>query len=73
MRMDLTPVQLELLVRLLRGPLTFSGAEADEERLAMLQLLISGLVLQDPNQARDAAIRWRITTAGSAAIRSAKA
>jgi hypothetical protein len=73
MRVDLTLAQLQLLTRLQRGSLTFTGAETDDERLAMLQLLIAGLVAQDPDQARDAAIKWCITIAGRAAIRSAQA
>jgi hypothetical protein len=73
MHVNLTPAQLQLLTCLQRSPLTFTGSETDDERLAILQLLIAGLVAQDLDQARDAAIRWRITTAGSAAIQSAKA
>ena len=70
MRMDLSPAQISLLQRLQRGPITFSGAELDDDRLAMLQLYIAGLVAQVSRQATDNPIKWCIAPLGSKTLRS---
>lgn len=70
MRMDLSPAQISLLKRLQRGPVTFSGAESDDDRLAMLQLYIAGLVSQASKQATNNPIKWCIAPLGSKTLRS---
>lgn len=70
MRMDLSPAQISLLKRLQRGSLTFSGAEPDDDRLAMLQLYIAGLVSQVSRQAINDPIKWCIAPLGSKTLRS---
>ena len=61
--MDLSDDQQRLLKLLLASSLVFSGDETDEERLAMLQLFIAGLVESiDPRGSRH--IEWQITTRG---------
>lgn len=70
MRMELSPAQISLLKRLQRGPLMFSGAEPDDDRLAMLQLYIAGLVSQVLRQATNDTIKWCIAPLGSKTLRS---
>lgn len=70
MRMDLSPAQIGLLERLQKGPVTFSGAEPDDDRLAMLQLYIAGLASQVSRQAIHSPIKWCIAPLGNKMLRS---
>jgi hypothetical protein len=62
--MNLSDDQTTLLRILVRRPLAFTGAETNEVRLAMLQLLTAGLVVQKPIRVGSPQIEWRITPRG---------
>ena len=62
--MDLSDDQQRLLRRLLTGPVIFSGEETDEERLAMIQLFIAGLVDQRTDLKGARNIEWQVTPRG---------
>ena len=58
-------MQRRLLARLMVRPLTFSGNETDEERLAMLQLYTAKLVMQGGKLYRPGVMEWHLTAEGA--------
>ena len=67
--MDISEVHLALLLRLQRGPVTFSGVETADEQLGMLQLYTLKLVVQVTNRKKRGAMEWHLTVEGERTLR----
>lgn len=66
--LKMTESQRLLLLNLQKRAVVFSGAETDDERLAMLQLYAKGYVTPLTSRMKRDAMEWRITNAGRKAL-----